>query len=184
MNITDRVTCRSCGRTCNRNVLPALYCSDTYYFTEGFPGFEDLRGVSARCQPELEPFFLLEALPPSDLFLVCIDPFLICPDYEPRLSANDLAHLGLTHADAAVFAVPVSLSPDMTSATANLRGPLVFNRRTGLAKQTDCGHAQQSVQFPIPQAFHVHRRPVFETPCEPPSIAHMTGPACSLDTAV
>jgi flagellar assembly factor FliW len=152
-NFDTHMTCGTTGRPCCRALLPAINCDDTYYLPTGLPGFERVKGLSVRCVPDVQPFFFLETVGHSPVYFACIDPFLVCPDYEPEISRSDLARLKLTNQVEAIFVALVDMRTDMGDLTANLRGPLALNRKHRLAKQVDCGHARYPLRFPVSHAF-------------------------------
>ena len=86
---------------------------------------------------------------PSLAFIV-IEPLYFAPDYRPDIPQADVDFLGLTSPDDAVVYNIVTLRGPR-NATVNLKGPIVINRNTGVAKQVVIANAvEYSVQHPLP----------------------------------
>ena len=82
------------------------------------------------------PFQWLQAVDRGDLAFIVMDPLLVKPDYRIAIAPREVADLGeAAGEDYRVFVILTVPSPDPARVTANLRGPLVLNRRTGLGKQ-------------------------------------------------
>ena len=120
----------------------------------GFP--EDRRYVLFNHQ-EGSPFFWLQSLDHGALAFAVIDPFLVQPDYELRLSPEDIALLQVEQGKGALREVqPLAIvnisreEPRMI--TANLLGPVVINRGKRIAKQIVLDPQSYSHRFPIPLA--------------------------------
>jgi flagellar assembly factor FliW len=79
-----------------------------------------------------------------------IDPFLVLPTYLPDIPQADVEFLGLKEpADAQLLNIVTVHGPHR--ATVNLKGPIVVNRHTRVAKQVIIANAgEYSVQHPLP----------------------------------
>lgn len=100
----------------------------------GLLGFERIKKYSVVASPEEAPFLWLQmAEDPKHAFLV-VPPAVVFNDYRPDLSEEDVRFLGIENpADAWVLNI-VTLRHNGSS-TVNLKGPVVFNRRTRVGKQ-------------------------------------------------
>ncbi|HUB87794.1 MAG TPA: flagellar assembly protein FliW [Verrucomicrobiae bacterium] len=116
----------------------------------GLLGFEQMKDYLLIAKPGEAPFRWLQVKDNPSLAFVVIEPFYFLPDYQPDLPQADVDFLGLTSPDdAAVYAIVTVGGPNR--ATANLKGPIVVNRHTGLAKQVVIANAvNYSVQHPLP----------------------------------
>src|SRR5579885_2428896 len=116
----------------------------------GLLGFEHLKEHRLIARPGDAPFCWLQVKGHPSLAFVVIEPFHFLPDYQPDLPQPDVDFLGLhSPEDAAVYVIVTVSGP--RRATANLKGPIVINRRTGLAKQVVIANAAQySVAHPLP----------------------------------
>jgi flagellar assembly factor FliW len=116
----------------------------------GLLGFESIKQYVLLARPEEEPFLWLQMLEdPNHSFLV-VSPFHVMPDYSPELSDNDTQFLDLSDPEDAMIINIVTLRPD-GQATVNLKGPIVVNRHTLVARQViPTNAAEFSLRHPIP----------------------------------
>jgi len=116
----------------------------------GLLGFEHIKEYALLASPAEEPFLWMQVPQESNLAFLVIAPEPWLPGYAPELSSEDTAFLELTdRADAALLAIVTVRGPNR--ATLNLKGPIVVNRRTMIAKQViPVNAAQYSVQHPLP----------------------------------
>ena len=119
---------------------------------EGLVGFPEHKSFELLYAPEQLPFVWLRLHGPDTLHFVVIEPGGIVPDYELELFDEDAALLGITStADTMVLnIVTVKPSAQAASATVNLAGPIIVNRRTGIAKQCVlANYARYSSHYPL-----------------------------------
>jgi flagellar assembly factor FliW len=117
---------------------------------EGLLGFEHMKDYLLIAKPAEAPFRWLQVKNNPSLAFVVIDPACFMPDYQPDIPQSDVDFLGLFSPDDAAVYVIVTVS-GVRRATVNLKGPIVINRSTGLAKQVVIANASQySVQHPLP----------------------------------
>ncbi len=116
----------------------------------GLLGFEHMKDYLLIAKPGEAPFHWLQVKNNPALAFVVIEPFFFMPDYQPDIPQADVDFLGLSSPDdAAVYVIVTVAGP--RRATVNLKGPIVINRNTGLAKQVVIANATQySVQHPLP----------------------------------
>jgi flagellar assembly factor FliW len=129
---------------------PPRQTESTVRMPMGLLGFEAIKEYSLLADPAEEPFLWLQVPHDANLAFVVIAPQPLLPDYQPDISPEDLAFLGLAStADAAILSIVTVQGPNQ--ATLNLKGPIVLNRRTLVAKQVIPTNASQfSVQHPLP----------------------------------
>ena len=100
----------------------------------GMLGFEQCKRFSLHADPAEEPFLWLEAAANAKLAFLAISPFVVVPNYRPEISDEDVRFLGLERPeDALIFNIVTVRGPQQ--ATLNLKGPIVLNRKTLIAKQ-------------------------------------------------
>jgi flagellar assembly factor FliW len=118
----------------------------------GLLGFENNKLYELLADPQEAPFLWLQMREDPKASFLVVNPFLVFPEYQPDLSEEDVAFLGLrTPEEAAVFNI-VTLRGG-GGATMNLKGPIVVNRRTLVAKQCIPVNASAyNVQHPLPVA--------------------------------
>lgn len=104
-------------------------------FPNGLPGFERCREFAILEDEESAPFCWMLSAENPRLAFVLIDPFLVWPDYAPRISRDDLKSLQIEKQEDALIYAIVTLSRDVKEVTANLSGPLLINAANRTAKQ-------------------------------------------------
>ena len=118
-------------------------------FKEGLPGFPQIHKFAVLEREELKPFQYLQALddPPISLFI--INPFLIDPTYEFRLTETDMEDVNSTSpAEMTVYAV-ATIPEDPNGATLNLMAPIVINEKDRCGKQVILHDSKYSVKHPL-----------------------------------
>jgi flagellar assembly factor FliW len=136
--------------TCNKKSeveTPAAAPGNLVRLPSGILGFEQHKEYMLLANPNEMPF-----ADSASLAFVVINPFLVMPDYAPDIPDSDAEFLGLKEPnDARLFNI-VTLRPH-NHATVNLKGPIVINRHTHIAKQVIISNASNySVEHPLPVA--------------------------------
>ena len=116
----------------------------------GLLGFESVKKYVLLANPEEEPFMWLQMLDSPAQGFVVIPPVAALPSYAPDIAPQDIEFLGIrSPADAIVLNI-VTLD-QRGGATVNLKGPIVINRHTLVAKQVIPANAASfSLQHPLP----------------------------------
>jgi flagellar assembly factor FliW len=109
-----------------------LACStkDLLLCPDGLIGFEDLRLWTVLVE---EQIVWLQSVEQAEIALPTVSPFSFVADYQPEISAADLATVGYTAHDAP-YLLSV-LSQHGSDWTLNLRAPLVVHFEQRLARQ-------------------------------------------------
>lgn len=118
-------------------------------FGEGLPGFPQIHRFAILEIDELKPFQYLQALddPPISLFI--INPFLIDPTYEFRLTDSDMEDVhSKNSAELAVYAV-ATIPDNPSEATINMMAPIVINDNDRCGKQVILHESKYSVQHSL-----------------------------------
>lgn len=149
--------------TMTRTVEIPMNEGNIFTFPDGVPAFEDHHKFVFFCNTDMQPFFFMKSIGISpEVSFVCIDPFLICPNYNLRLSQADLKALELKRSeDAFVFSF-VTVRDDVTQITANLQGPVVLNQRKGIGRQIICEGGSYDVRFKVWDALMKIDDPTFK----------------------
>ncbi len=84
---------------------------------------------------EGSPFKWLQSVDNGELAFVVINPKLIKPDYVVPIEEEDVKKLQIESPEDAEVYVIVVIPDNPEEMTANLRGPIVINRKKRLAKQ-------------------------------------------------
>lgn len=132
-----------------RLVSLPVHSDNIFHFPEGLPAFENIKEFVFIHKPDTTPFLFMHAMEPADLAFVCVDPFLICPDYSVRISQSDLDFLHLEKPEDALTLSIVTVNHDMRYTTANLQGPIIINFQASLGKQIICEGAEYPVRYRI-----------------------------------
>ena len=123
-------------------------------FREGLPGFPQIHTFAVIELEALKPFQFLQSLdePPISLFI--INPFLVDPGYEFRLTDSDMEDVRSTNsAELGVYAV-ATIPEDPSQATLNLMAPIVINDRERCGKQVILHESKYSVKHPLLRDAH------------------------------
>jgi flagellar assembly factor FliW len=116
----------------------------------GLLGFEDVKSYQLISAPEEDPLMWLEMIDrPNNGFLV-VSPISVEPGYKPQISQQDLDALAISSPADLMLLNIVTLRAE--EAFANLKGPIVINRRTWVARQ--CVPAN-SLDFSIEHPIHM-----------------------------
>lgn len=137
-------------QTKTRTVEIPMNEGNIFTFPDGVPAFEGYRNFVFFCNTDMQPFFFMKSIGISpEVSFVCIDPFLICPEYNIRLGHADRKALELKrNEDAFVFSF-VTVRDDVTEITANLQGPVVLNQKKGIGRQIITESGQYDVRFKV-----------------------------------
>lgn len=100
----------------------------------GLLGFEQIKEYVLLSNPEEAPFLWLQVLGDPGLAFLVISPFVIRPDYRPDVPDEDVRNLELQSPQDALVLNIVTLR-NGGQATVNLKGPIIVNQRTLVAKQ-------------------------------------------------
>lgn len=116
----------------------------------GLLGFERIKQYVLLANAEEQPFLWLQVLDDPKLAFLVVSPFDVDPEYQPDLSAEDTAYLGINDPTDALIYNIVTVRPDGRS-TVNLKGPIVMNRQSLVAKQVvPLNAARFALQHPLP----------------------------------
>ena len=131
-------------------------------FKEGLPGFPQIHRFAVIELEELRPFKYLHSLDEPAISLFIINPFLLDPSYEFRLTDPDMEDVHSTNsAELAVYAV-ATIPEDPNEATINFMAPIIINDKVQCGKQVILLESKYSVRHPL-----LHRISQNEVkPCE------------------
>jgi len=132
-----------------RLVALPVHAENIFHFPDGLPAFEDAKEFVFLCKPDTRPFFFMKSITQPGLSFVCIDPFLIYPDYTPHISDTDTKFLHLNSMKDVLLVSIVTISSNVQETTANLQGPIVINIQACICKQIICDRQNYPVRFRI-----------------------------------
>jgi len=131
-------------------------------FKEGVPGFSQIHRFAVLELEELKPFQYLQALDEPPIALFIINPFMVDPTYEFRLTDSDMEDLNSKNsAELAVFTV-ATIPEDPRQATLNLMAPIVINEKDHCGKQVILHESKYSVKHPLLGSAHENEAKVKE----------------------
>lgn len=96
--------------------------------SHGLFGFEDYQ-VYAMFEAEQKPFIWFQSVDNQNLAFLLIDPFLFCNDYELDIDDESLRSIGITSPSDVLVMTIVTIPSDGSPVTANLQGPIIFNKK-------------------------------------------------------
>jgi len=129
---------------------PEVARQDLVRMPNGMLGFEEIKDYVLTSNPGEHPFAWLKVQDNAALAFVVIDPFIVLPDYQPDIPQADVDFLKLEQPDDALLLGVVTIHNEQR-ATVNLKGPVVVNRHTHVAKQVIIANAAAySVTHPLP----------------------------------
>jgi flagellar assembly factor FliW len=106
------------------------------HFPEGLLGFEQLHEFALIDAEEYRPFLWFLSTEDPDICFAVADPFYFtAAPYELSLSDNDEAALGVAPGDSLAVFIIVTFRDQERGVTGNLKGPILLNTRTRLARQ-------------------------------------------------
>lgn len=162
----DAFTVKPYSRLVSLTVRP----EHVFHFPQGLPAFEEFKNYLFTINPETSPFVFMQAIEPAGLSFVCIDPFLVCPDYTPRIGPDDQETLCLSRPESLMLLSIVTVRSNVRETTANLQGPLAINIENSIGKQILCDGQSYPVRLKIWDALEA-----FRTDKESDLAAHGTG---------
>ena len=118
----------------------------------GLLGFERVKNYKLLASPHEQPFMWLQMMDGTKQSFLVISPFMVMPEYQPDISADDVEFLGLTNPADALLLNIVTLR-GKNQATINLKGPIVINRHTLVGRQVIPNNvAEYDLKHPLPVA--------------------------------
>jgi flagellar assembly factor FliW len=115
----------------------------------GLLGFEHVKQYILLANPAEEPFMWFQMLDDVKRAFLVAPPASIVSDYQPDISDDEVDFLELADPADAFLLNIVTLNRN-GSATVNLKGPIVVNRRTLIGKQVILNNAvQYSLHHPL-----------------------------------
>ncbi|MBQ4496375.1 MAG: flagellar assembly protein FliW [Spirochaetaceae bacterium] len=99
-----------------------------YEVPSGLFGFEEYTSF-AMYEAEQKPFLWFQSLQDKNLSFLLIDPFAFCSDYELDIDDESLKSIGIESPSDVIVMSIVTVPCDGSPITANLQGPLIFNKK-------------------------------------------------------
>ena len=120
-------------------------------FKEGLPGFPQIRRFVVLELDDIKPFQYLQSLDDPPITFFIINPFMVDPTYEFRLSESDMSDVNSKNStELAVYAV-ATIPENPNDSTINLMAPIVINELGRCGKQVILHESKYSVKHPLLQ---------------------------------
>ena len=103
-------------------------------FPSGILGFEEEKDYTLQPLPDLGPFFWMEGVTGNKHAFLLVPPAHVLESYSIELNREDVESLNLKSSEDALIFNIVTYGPNQ-SMTVNLKGPILVNRHTMVAKQ-------------------------------------------------
>ena len=114
---------------------PAADCAENIISMPlGLLGLEQFKQFTLLANPDEEPFLWLKVLDDPKLAFLVMPPLVIFPTYQPDFAPADQTFLDLRDPQDTLILTIVTVG-GAHQASVNLKGPIVLNRRTRVAKQ-------------------------------------------------
>src|SRR3989338_665918 len=136
--------------------------SEIIIVPEGIIGFPDIKRYVILDMGKDIPFKLFQAVDEPTVGFVIIDPILFKPDYKVKIRKEDLYSLSAENLNEIVTAVIVTIPEDPYKMTANLRGPLLINLKSRLARQLVLADDTHNTRHEIISSFSLSQNVVEE----------------------
>lgn len=122
----------------------------TFLFPEGLLGFEDARRFVLAPAADREGLYWLQSLDHGSLAFLLCDPFLFVDGFVVELGPRELpGDFGESRDHLAVLGIVTLPRERGTPATVNLQGPVLFDFRTGKARQVALADSSWGVSHPV-----------------------------------
>jgi flagellar assembly factor FliW len=131
---------------------PETAADNVIHLPLGLLGLEQIKKYMLLASPEEAPFAWLQVMDDPNLAFLVVPVFDVVPGYQPDISHEDVEFLDLNGPEDALVLGIVTMRGN-GRATVNLKGPVVINRHTRVAKQVVITNAAEySLQHPLPVA--------------------------------
>lgn len=119
-----------------------------FSFDPGIGGFETLRRYALIPEQD-SPVEWLQSLEDPEVAFALLEPFSFKADYAFELTDADAAALGMREAQDALVRCVLTLHEDPELITANLLAPLIFSRRSHMARQVILQNSDYELRFSL-----------------------------------
>jgi len=120
-----------------------------FAFEPPLGGFEQLRRFALIPDGNDSPVEWLQSVEDPDIALPLLEPFLFEPDFGFELPDRDAEELGMESPEDAFVRCILTLREVPEDITANLLAPIVFCRRTHLARQVVLQESEYALRRPV-----------------------------------
>jgi flagellar assembly factor FliW len=125
--------------------------TDVITFDEGLIGLPHLEQMVLVRQSNIAPFLWLASLDDPDLAFLVVDPRLLFPDFKLQTPETATLPSGEVIDEAPLLLAIVSIAPDWTQSTINLRAPLFISPSTMRGAQIALSDSPYRLDEPLPR---------------------------------
>lgn len=119
------------------------------FVEQGLLGFETLLRYELTVYDPETPFYWLRSLDDPEVAFIVMEPGLLLDDYGFDLSEEDSQLLAVASEQDLFVLVLCTVPEEPLEMSANLLGPLVFNRESNLGRQLILDRHRYPVRYPI-----------------------------------
>lgn len=119
------------------------------FIGQGLLGFENLLRYELSVYDPETPFYWLRSLDDPEVAFIVLEPGWLMDDYSFDLSEEDARLLAVKSEQDIFVLVLCTVPDDPMEMTANLLGPLVFNRESNQGRQLILERQRFPVRYPI-----------------------------------
>ena len=121
---------------------------DTFItFPTGILGFPNYKKYAIIDVDENSPLKWLQSVEEPAISFVITDPSLFYQGYSVDAWKNDLADIEIEEAEDAIVLIIVTVPTDPALMTGNLKGPILINAKTRLAKQLIIDNPEYDIKY-------------------------------------
>lgn len=129
--------------------------NEIIYFINGLFGFENYKKyLPLSFNEDNDSMISLQNLDDEALSFIVMNPFMLCQDYSPKLSEQDLKELEANSIDDISFYVISVIRDPVEESTVNLKAPLAINAINRKAKQIMLEQPEYSFRHSLSSMAH------------------------------
>ncbi len=119
------------------------------FIEQGLLGFEEQLEFELSAYDPQTPFYWLRSTRDQEIAFLVMEPGCLVDNYQFDLSEEDARLLALSSSEDAFVLVLMTVPENPLEMTANLLGPLIFNKTTGKGRQVVLEGSDYPVRFPV-----------------------------------
>jgi flagellar assembly factor FliW len=127
---------------------------DIIRFDEGLIGMPQLRRMVLMQYTDIAPLLLLGSLDDPQVAFLVLETKAHVPDYAPSFAASLKQQLGLAEGEAFLILATITIAPEWTESTINLRAPIVIAPGARRGAQTVLMDSTYQLAEPLPLGQH------------------------------
>jgi len=117
--------------------------------TKGMYGFEQYkRFIILKDNPE-DDIMYLQSIENDQLSFVLIDPYSVMPDYDPKVSVEEMIELKALNNTELKFLVIAIIKEKIEESMVNLKSPIAINPKLKIAKQVIVENMEYPLKYPV-----------------------------------